>query len=276
MGGACRFGDARSASRAWRAATKGCPSRRAPGALPRGRPCCRAPPRTSASRAGRSVRRVLAKLPAARTAVGNAPGPLRRLPHNPSARPAHRGVAPPRSIDHPARSPRSGRLQHPAWNRTHYGMPAPHVAARHKRDGCAPQIMVANRGGRQPRAARPDHMVDNGPRYAGHEFRSSVATLGITANASGSTRRAEQARRVAPQDAQECVWPREFAGIGEAKEATGRVPRLQPQQDAPCPRMSAPSGFAERWRQNAEGERSYGKQIRRVRGAHKMMQNRSP
>lgn len=36
--------------------------------------------------------------------------------------------------------------------------------------------------------------------------------------------------------------------------------------------MSAPSGFAERWRQNAEGERSYGKQIRRVRGAHKMMQ----
>lgn len=190
--------------------------------------CCRAPPRTSASRAGRSVRRVLAKLPAARTVAGNAPGPLRRLPHNPSARPAHRVVAPPRSIDHPARSPRSGRLPHPAWNCTRCGMPARHIEARLKRDGCAPQIMAANRGGRQPRAVRPDHMADNGPRYASREFRSSVAALGITANASGSTRRAERARRVAPQDAQEYVWPREFAGIGEAKEAAGRVPRLQP------------------------------------------------
>ena len=76
-------------------------------------------------------------------------------------------------------------------------------------------------GRRQPRAAQPDHMVDNGSQYTSREFRSLAAALEITleyiyVNTQEQNGHVESFHKTLKK---EYVWPREFADIHESKEA---------------------------------------------------------
>ena len=58
----------------------------------------------------------------------------------------------------------------------------------------------------------------NGSQYPSREFRSSVAAPGIALKYTCVNTPEQNGHRVLPQDAQEHVWPREFADIREAME----------------------------------------------------------